>query len=109
MSDNKFSQLKKNNDNIIETITKDNVWKDPEKIFNEKKPIDDLIESEEINNDHDTINLSQKEPEKIINEEELKINRLYKIRNIIKEQKLEDEITYDNIYNIYNLLFNSDK
>ena len=46
------------------------------------------------------------ENSKEISNEEIKINRILKLREILKDNNLDKHITYDNLNNLYNLLFN---
>ena len=96
-----FSKLKLNNKDI------DNKFKtnDPNNIKYEKK---------EIKNNNNILNYTMEkeldsvgENVKEISNEEIKINRILKLREILKDNNLDKHITYDNLNNLYNLLFNN--
>ena len=96
-----FSKLKLNNKDI------DNKFKtnDPNNIKYEKI---------EIKNNNNILNYNKEkeldiegENVKEISNEEIKINRIFKLREILKDNNLDKHITYDNLNNLYNLLFNN--
>ena len=96
-----FSKLKLNNKYI------DNKFKtnDPNNIKYEKI---------EIKNNNNILNYNKEkeldiegENVKEISNEEIKINRILKLREILKDNNLDKHITYDNLNNLYNLLFNN--
>ena len=96
-----FSKLKLNNKDI-DSKFKTN---DPNNIKYEKKEI--KINNNILNNtmekELDIVDENSKE----ISNEEIKINRILKLREILKDNNLDKHITYDNLNNLYNLLFNN--
>ena len=95
-----YSLLKNNN------IKVDDKFKttDPNTIKYDKKEInkDNILLNYTTGNEKNIINNIIKEESK----EEVKINRIIKLRNILKDNSLDKHITYDNLNNLYNLLFN---
>lgn len=95
-----YSLLKNNN------IKVDDKFKttDPNTIKYDKKEInkDNILLNYTTGNEKNIINNNIKEESK----EEIKINRIIKLRNILKDNSLDKHITYDNLNNLYNLLFN---
>lgn len=99
-----MSNLEEKNKIIFNKMNIKPVWREPEI---EKKKIrltDDLIKEEEEEQE-DVEDILDINKNKDYNIEERKINILIKIRDILKKEKLEDEITYDNLINIYELFF----
>ena len=96
-----FSKLKLNNKDI------DNKFKtnDPNNIKYEKKEI--KINNNILNNTMvKELDIAGENSKEILNEE-IKINRILKLREILKDNNLDKHITYDNLNNLYNLLFNN--
>ena len=96
-----FSKLKLNNKDI------DNKFKtnDPNNIKYEKNEIkkNNIL----LNNTKEKELDIEGENDKEISNEEIKINRILKLREILKDNNLDKHITYDNLNNLYNLLFNN--
>ena len=94
-----YSLLKNNN------IKVDDKFKttDPNTIKYDKKEInkDNILLNYTTGNEKNIINNIIKEESK----EEVKINRIIKLRNILKDNSLDKHITYDNLNNLYNLLY----
>ena len=95
-----YSLLKNNNKKIDDKFK----TTDPNTIKYDKK---------ENNKDNILLNYTTGNEKNIINnniieesKEEIKINRIIKLRNILKDNSLDKHITYDNLNNLYNLLFN---
>ena len=97
----KIYSLLKNNNNKIDDKFKTT---DPNTIKYDKKEInkDIILLNYTTGNEKNIINNNIKEESK----EEIKINRIIKLRNILKDNSLDKHITYDNLNNLYNLLFN---
>ena len=95
-----FSKLKLNN-------------KDIDSKFKTNDPNNIKYEKIEIKNNNNILNYNKEkeldiegENVKEISNEEIKINRILKLREILKDNNLDKHITYDNLNNLYNLLFN---
>lgn len=95
-----YSLLKNNNKKIDDKFK----TTDPNTIKYDKKEInkDNILLNYTTGNEKNIINNNIKEESK----EEIKINRIIKLRNILKDNSLDKHITYDNLNNLYNLLFN---
>ena len=95
-----YSLLKNNNNKIDDKFK----TTDPNTIKYDKKEInkDNILLNYTTGNEKNIINNIIKEESK----EEVKINRIIKLRNILKDNSLDKHITYDNLNNLYNLLFN---
>lgn len=95
-----YSLLKNNNNKIDDKFK----TTDPNTIKYDKKEInkDIILLNYTTGNEKNIINNNIKEESK----EEIKINRIIKLRNILKDNSLDKHITYDNLNNLYNLLFN---
>ena len=95
-----YSLLKNNNNKIDDKFK----TTDPNTIKYDKKEInkDNILLNYTTGNEKNIINNNIKEESK----EEIKINRIIKLRNILKDNSLDKHITYDNLNNLYNLLFN---
>ena len=95
-----YSLLKNNNNKIDDKFKTTN----PNTIKYDKKEInkDNILLNYTTGNEKNIINNNIKEDSK----EEVKINRIIKLRNILKDNSLDKHITYDNLNNLYNLLFN---
>ena len=96
-----YSLLKNNNNKIDDKFK----TTDPNTIKYDKKEInkDNILLNYTTGNEKNIINNNIKEESK----EEIKINRIIKLRNILKDNSLDKHITYDNLNNLYNLLFNN--
>ena len=96
-----FYKLKFNNKDI-DSKFKTN---DPNNIKYEKKEIkkNNIILNNTIEKELDIMGENFKD----ISNEEIKINRILKLREILKDNNLDKHITYDNLNNLYNLLFNN--
>ena len=95
-----YSLLKNNNNKIDDKFK----TTDPNTIKYDKKENikDNILLNYTTGNEKNIINNNIKEESK----EEIKINRIIKLRNILKDNSLDKHITYDNLNNLYNLLFN---
>ena len=95
-----YSLLKNNNNKIDDKFK----TTDPNTIKYDKKENnkDIILLNYTTGNEKNIINNNIKEESK----EEIKINRIIKLRNILKDNSLDKHITYDNLNNLYNLLFN---
>ena len=92
-----YSLLKNNNNKIDDKFK----TTDPNTIKYDKKEInkDNILLNYTTGNEKNIINNNIKEESK----EEIKINRIIKLRNILKDNSLDKHITYDNLNNLYNL------